>query len=151
MTTTLFYREAWNESLVFAPPEEALRIHQIRQALETAKTWGEFRDLMPERDYEELRERMSGNLDEEESFPSDDTAFEAEQVLGFSDGDYPDWLQAEADRFVPEDVLDRFGAMETTVFNGHFWRIAPTYESAIVEMLATHRITAIKREDLRFF
>lgn len=152
--STLFYREAWNSSLVFATPEEAMRVHKVHTAIKTAKTWADFRRLMPEGDYHELVNQVRKDWDEEESagpMPSDDEAFDSDRLPGYNDGDYPDWLQARADKFLPRDVLERFGVRETTVLNGNFWRLDPKDESGIVAMLATRGIEAVKREDLRFF
>jgi hypothetical protein len=53
---TLFYRAVPHrpDELVFAEAAEAERISQIHHALTTAKTWGEFKALMPAKDFSEV-------------------------------------------------------------------------------------------------
>ena len=152
---TLFYREAANCSLVFASSDEAERVHQIHTAIETARTWGEFRDLMPDPDYQELVERFSEDWDEEADpdgpMPPDNDAFDSSFLPGYCDGDYPDWLQTRAHEFVPRNLLEQFGWQEPSVLNGNYWCIDPENEAAIVLALGQIGIRAVKRQDLKFW
>jgi hypothetical protein len=52
---------------------------------------------------------------------------------------------------MPAEVLDQFGVEETTTVNGNYWPFDQVNDSAIVDMLAKFRVSAIKRDDLRFF
>jgi hypothetical protein len=52
----IFYRKVphMRDLLVFAESTEAERVSRIHRALGSAKTWGEFKALMPTKDFEEL-------------------------------------------------------------------------------------------------
>ena len=101
----LFYRIAGhNGGVIFAPPDEAIRVSQIHKAIGESKTWGQFREAMPENDYFELVEKIAGNYEdcgEDEFDPLEDDFFNCEQVPGFTDGDYPEWLQQDMDLDLP--------------------------------------------------
>lgn len=59
-----------------------------------------------------------------EGRPKSTDAFEAEGVAGWSDGDYPPWLQKEMDAVVPRPVLRQYGHLEATHVNGDFWLVS---------------------------
>ena len=147
--STLFYRHAPHmESLVFAPPLVALRVSHIHNAF-SAETWGEFQSEMPEQDFWELWGARCE--EEEEKLPDPDTPFNPEDICGaFCEGDYPEWLQKDQDRWLPKEILERWGKRESSGINGGFWIIDPAQEQEIVQRLTELGITARQRGDLRF-
>lgn len=117
------YATAPNGGVVFATEPRARFVSSIHTAIGSSKTWGAFRQAMPAEEYESV---MASSFDEvDEPRPADEEEFDAMQVAGLGDGDYPPWLQAEMDHHVPPSVLERFGSPTSTVINGFYWHIAP--------------------------
>ena len=147
--STLFYRHAPHmESLVFAPPHVAQHISEIHTAF-SAETWGEFLRKIPQSEFWGLWN--SRCEDEEEPLPDPDRPFNPAEICGaFCEGDYPAWLQQDQDRWLPNEILERWGKRESSVINGSFWIIDPAQEQEIVQRLSELGITARQRGDLRF-
>lgn len=117
-----------NESLVFAPADRARLIARMHEAIEGSKTWEEFRRAMPRAEYS----KIVRSFDEEgEPRPKGSDDFDGEMVPGWSDGDYPPWLQQEMSRHIPKTLLQRFGEYETIVMNGNVWLIPPEAADAL--------------------
>lgn len=49
--------------------------------------------------------------------PADDEPFSGECVPGYCDGDYPLWVAAVQERYVPEDLLRECGTREDSSFS----------------------------------
>ncbi len=145
----LFYKEA-RGSLVFAAPDVAERVSQIHHALR-ASTWGEMKSLLPSGELQKMEPYFSEDEEGNPEIPSDETLNPSDYVPGFSDGDYPLWLQAEQDRLLPHDLLERFGIRETSVLNGDFWTIDPANEAALITELQARGVEAQRRDDLDFY
>lgn len=130
---TLVYRVAGhNGGLVFAEKGRATWVHRIHAALADARTWGELQRLMPGDAYNEVML----SLDEiGEPPPSNSEPFNPEQVPGWSDGDYPPWLQAEMLRWFPSDLISKFGRRLETSLNGHFVWLDPDHEKSLCREL----------------
>jgi hypothetical protein len=95
----VLYRQGPNGGLVFALAEDAERVSRIHTALANARTWGEFRRLMPSADLRDVWAVVERQCaDYGVGTPSDADSFSAEMIPGFCDGDYPTWLQASMDR-----------------------------------------------------
>ena len=155
-------RGCGNMNLVFMPQKEAERLRAVHEALESG-TWGEFRRRMPPADYEKVLEKLADDYqwhsfdefylaqadsrDREELWeeytslpvrdrpPLDDDGFNPETIPGLSDGDWPDWAEQLALRWLPEDVIERFGKVEDSVLNGFFLIFNPANAPAIIAAL----------------
>ena len=94
----LFYRLSPDgESLVFAPPDVAVRISAIHEAF-SAETCGEFQSLIPEENYAELLKHYVGEEAYYKPFviPNGREPFDVHSFCPeYIDGNYPDWLQQE--------------------------------------------------------
>jgi len=110
-----------NGGVVFAAPERAKFIARIHSAINSSQTWRQFRSAMPRKEYSNIL--WSAFDDAGEGRPKGTDPFSGESLPGWSDGDYPPWLQAEMERILPIEVLDQFGERESTALNGHFWLI----------------------------
>lgn len=121
-----------NGGLVFATPDRATLIAKIHTAIASSKTWGEFRAAMPRKEYSEIVRVFDDNG---ERRPKSTDAFDGEQVPGWSDGDYPPWLQPEMDYILPQSLLEQYGTRETTTLNGNFWMISENNLLAICTAL----------------
>jgi hypothetical protein len=67
--------------------------------------------------------------------PRSTDAFSGESICGWSDGDYPPWLQREMDLFLPKEVLRRYGTQPSSVLNGSFWLIPSENLEAVCDAL----------------
>ena len=119
----LLYRVAPpNGGLVFAREDRARQVAWVHEAIKTSKTWTEFRRAIPRTEYL----RVLHSIDQQGSTrPMGRDEFTGELLPGWSDGDYPTWLQPEMTHFIPEEVLERFGQLKSTPVNGSFWWIPP--------------------------
>jgi hypothetical protein len=114
-----------NGGLVFAEPERAQFVSRIHEAISNSSTWGELRRAMPRQEYSRLIREC---FDEEgEPRPRGSDEFDGEQIPGYCDGDYPDWLQQEINGVLPEEVLREFAAVEDTMLNGPYIHIDPEH------------------------
>lgn len=152
----LYYRQAPQGYIVFAPPERAILVDQIHRAIGESTTWGEFRKRLPAGEYKKLYgERFSADPEilaeaDDAREPADDEPFSSECVPGFSDGDYPPWLAAEQDRCLPSSVLKEFATRESSFVSGSFWcfdieRIAPHHRQSSATRL---RSRSARRPDV---
>ena len=110
-----------NGGVVFAEPERAEFVASLHRAIEKSRTWGQFRKAVPAAEYSDIVRRSFDDMGEPRPRSSD--PFHGEQIAGWSDGDYPPWLQSEMDLLLPKDVLEDHGDREDTFLNGSFWMI----------------------------
>tara|TARA_Y100000588_G_C13938976_1_gene789180 strand:+ start:102 stop:599 length:498 start_codon:yes stop_codon:yes gene_type:complete len=152
----LVYRKAPHmDSLVFSSPEDAMVLDQIHEAIR-AETWKEFEYLMPPGELAELLCRRNEYFEEDEEgyfkIPAPFERFKFEQLCpAVNDGDYPVWYQKQQEYWLPHDVLERWGRLENTMFNGEFWIIDPDNEKDILKDLMHRRLKVEEREDLYFY
>ena len=153
----LVYRSAPHmDSLVFCDLHTALCLDQLHTALR-AKTWAEFEYLMPADELMYIIQETQTAFDEchdEEKFtlpaPSEEFVLETFCPHHLS-GDYPQWLQKDQELWVPKDILERYGRIEDTSFNGEFWLIEEQNELEIIQELTGRGTEVEKREDLYFY
>jgi hypothetical protein len=145
----LVYRVAENGGVVFAEPDRANLIAKIHAAIRSSTTWGEFRFAMPREEYEDLVQ--TGFDSNGEPRPKSTDPFSGELVPGWSDGDYPPWLQTEMQRILPAPVLEQFGKMESTFLNGNFWLIPEQNLEGICAALVALGWKLERAQDLEFY
>jgi hypothetical protein len=150
----LYFTQAPDGYLVFAPPKSAMFVDQLHRAIEESKTWGEFRRRLPAGEYEKLFAEVFGTdpdaiaKDEYAQEPADDAEFSSDFVPGYCDGDYPPWLATRQHRYLPAEVLREFGRQESSVLNGLFWQLDPAKAELIVTRLRSLGYTVERRDDL---
>lgn len=148
MTKRLLYRVSpYNGGVVFAEPDRANFIATIHAAIKSSKTWGKFRSAMPRKEYSDIVRFFD---DEGEPRPKSTGPVSGESLPGWSDGDYPPWLQTEMDDILPESVLEQFGKRVTTVLNGDFWLIPENNLVAICAALEALGWELECAQDLQF-
>ena len=130
--------------LIFAPRDRAFYVHRIWTAIQSAKTWGEFIDLLPPGELI----RLMPSLDHE---PNRQDKFSGESLPGYSDGDYPPWLQAEIGRCIPSITLEEFGLKQSSAINGTFWEIPTEIEQPLVDRIRQLGFSVELRDDWQFF
>jgi len=120
-THNLLYRVVQhNGGMVIAPEARARRIAAIHTALSDSKSWRELAQKLPDGEYEVIVSRLAVIGEE---LPELDDPFEPEQVPGWSDGDYPPWLQREMDSLLVDIDLTPIARRVHTVHNGSYWHI----------------------------
>ena len=154
----LVFRESpYGNTLVFAPIERAQYVDRLHRAISTSQTWGEFRRRMPHKEYEKLfADSFTTEIeqrDEDDGLcgPADNEPFSPDAVPGFSDGDYPPWIAAEQDLYLPREVLGAFGVAKTSVLNGFYWAIDAGNREQVLTALEISGYHLIEREDLQFW
>jgi hypothetical protein len=147
MTRLLYRLVPHNRGAVFATEDRARLIAQIHEALSSARTWGEFRRLMPNQEYRNIRREFD---EQGEPRPRLDEAFSAEQVGGFSDGDYPPWLQTEMGGTIPRDILERFGTRQSAFLNGDYWHIPQGQMEPMADALRQRGFEVVQAQELHF-
>ena len=107
------YGSNGEDCVVFAPRERADYVAQIHAALQDSDTCVEFKQKLPEGEWDGYFQAV---FDEP---PDGDQAFEADDVPGHADGDYPPWLAQEQLGWFPPELISKYdGEVAMTVFNG---------------------------------
>lgn len=136
-----------NGELVFLPKDLALELAQIRAALDTSKTWGEFQANVPAHVYEEI---MAGMKDDEdpEALPQPEDAFDVNDIPGYDDGDWPIWpLQYMLD-WMPRDIQQQFGRVVPSAVNGDSLELMPEKADELVRALESQGFRCTEDESL---
>lgn len=141
----IIYTLAENDFLVFAERHRAESVARIRAACEKSTTWGEFRDALHPQEFLEVL----NSLDEEESDVDPSAAFTGDDVLGYADGNYPEWLQQTMLEWFPTGLIERFGHVEDSVHNGEFPELPASAADAIATELRLLGHT-VEHSDLDF-
>ena len=137
----LVYKLVENGGVVVQTVEDAMYDHAVNVAIEEAKTWGEFRRLLPGGEWIKVYNRLiveRGYDDEERQnlqWADDSAPFDPNQICGFPNGDYPRWAQQRMHEIVPRDILARFGQWTASVHQGMFWLIPHENAKALANAL----------------
>ena len=135
--------------IVMLEQDKARELEQVWRALDTAKTWGEARDIMPKDYFNVLWHNLSEDSeDEDKPLPAMSDAFDREAVSGHADGDWPDWPAADMLDWVPEDIQGRYGQQASTRLNGDFLEIAPEHLEAVMSELSALGYLCVRDDEL---
>ena len=162
--TRLVYGDV-QDSLVFIDEEEARDLVQLHRALGRARTWGEFKAQAPSHWYEDAVERLKeqfldelqyeddeSDSTEEPTFeePAPEQAFDAEEIPGHVDGEWPGFPHVSMGSWVPDEVQDRFGSMtHSWGLDATYWIVlAPEHEEEIVSVMREHGYDCVRDDDL---
>jgi len=148
--TKLLYRTVpHNGGLVFAPEPLARAVAAIHEAIRSSRSWRVFRASLHDRD--ELERILVAAFDEQgEERPADSDRFDGEMIPGFTEGDYPRWLQGSMDKHLPNAVLDEFATREVTAVNGSFYFIAEDRADEMCAALRSFGFEVVFTPDLPF-
>ena len=130
-----FVLDVFDDGLVVIPIGEARRLAAVNDALERSTSWGEFLTSMSG-DNETLAYL---NEQYDEGLPGADEPFDAEELLGFADGDWPAWPKREMLQWLPASVL-RLGTPRECMVTGSFLHFDEDREDELVEALAAEGI-----------
>lgn len=145
----LLYRVApHNGGVVFALHNNAKFVARIHEAIRSSNSWKEFRSTMPRKEYVKILKTVFDDADEPRPKGSD--SFDGECIPGWSDGDYPEWLQKKMEEFLPLEVLNKYGRKVVTPVNGSYWHIPEENCSAVCSELVSAGWKLKLAQDLRF-
>ena len=128
-----------NNEAVFGPAVLIKELGTLRMALDS-ETWGEFRTQVSTERIREIDELI-------EDVPADDAAFTADELPGFADGDWPEWLHQEMLGWMPQDLITRFGTVEDSVLNGRFLSIPDESGEAVAHELELRGWSCLRDDD----
>lgn len=120
---------------------EAEHVAAIWNALENAETWQEFIRLLPPGEWEEIQDEQDGEIPIEGEF-------DADEVPGYSDGNYPTWLQARMEEVLPSAVLEKYGERAETTNTGMTVDLNWSDAESIADELRSLGHSVELREDL---
>jgi hypothetical protein len=87
---------------------------------------------MPPQEYATMMSSLEENGD---PTPEPSEPFSSEAVPGYSDGDYPPWLQQEMFLVLPSEVIDAVASRTGTMLNGDYCHIQPERLQEALERL----------------
>lgn len=125
------YRIIETGDLVFAEREQAESVARIRSACAESTTWGEFKAAVRADEFAEVLD----NLDADEADVDPAAAFDPDELPGYTDGNYPQWLQQSMLSWFPAELIERFGSDVDSVLNGEFLELRPEDAEAIAGAL----------------
>lgn len=125
MTEATFVMGDLNDNLILIPADVAEELATLRKAINTSSTWGEF--LAAVGDDANMREQLI----EWELEPAPSDPFDADQLPGFKDGDWPTWPQQAMLEWLPAEVV-AMGTVEDSRINGEALAIASGLKTEVV-------------------
>jgi hypothetical protein len=131
------------ETLVFIPKKRAVILAKIQTAIELAKTWGDYRHMVPREVFRDTRERCDIDLRGAEL-----DAEPFEPPGSFYDGDWPGWPAQEMLNWVPESVQDKFGQCVGSVINGPYLELDWEDRHEIVKALESEGFRCVEDQNL---
>lgn len=137
MESEPFLIHSFDRSLVVMPRSEARRLAALNEALERCMTWGEFVHAVA--DDAATRRYLEDAFDNE--LPDADRPFDAEELPGFADGDWPTWPKQAMLEWLPNSVTS-LGTIETTMLNGDYLHLDESLVDDVIEALAAEGIEA---------
>src|SRR5262249_26279771 len=96
-------------NLVFIREHDANRLAKVHRAIHVAKTWGTFCRLMPAEDLKYIEDYYR-TLDE--PLPGKQEWFKLPP--SFDDGDWPDWPEQMMLKFMPREIVAKYGQVPLT-------------------------------------
>src|SRR5690242_17187955 len=108
-----FFNNCGEEIVLLDVEAHAEYWHRVYVALRTAKTWEEFKTMMPADEYARIEaECRDAAQDAGNDAPQFSGPFSASEMSGYEDGDYPPFASAALDRIVPATLLEKYARRE---------------------------------------
>ncbi|MEM9384471.1 MAG: hypothetical protein AAGA68_05375 [Pseudomonadota bacterium] len=155
MTQLLLYRESpANGGIVLAPPRLARYVARIHDAINSSRTWAEFRVALPPGEYVAIMGYMVQHGASMKGLPAPNAPFNPELLPGYVEGDYPMWLQQEMSNYLDMlvlDVVERVAILESTPANGTYLFIPPAALDQLEQELIELGYELRYASDLQFY
>ena len=137
-----------DDYVVILEEAKARELEQVWRALDTARTWADVKEIMPEAYFRNLWETLEDRAEEGDSLPELSDAFDPVAVPGFADGDWPDWPAASMLDWMPATIRQRYGQRAETALNGDFLEIAPEHIVPVMQELSELGYTCVRDDEL---
>lgn len=143
------------ETLVFAQRDSAEEISRAWTGINTAKTWGDFKNALLPDEWAEREEIILEYIEDEAEDGGDisidlEAPFDADKLPGYQDGYYPRSLQQAMVDWFPGDLADEVGTRSGAPGMGDFLIIPVENEERAVAQLRELGHT-VEKSDLYFF
>jgi hypothetical protein len=142
--TLIYGNDGQDGGLVFLEEDYIAELKDFCDALQSAGTWEELRNMVSEERYQETVERWKD--DENDSSPNPDDDFEAESLSGYEDGDFPEFAPTMMDKWVDEEIINEYGWEEPTM-TGYTAAINFENEEKVVSLLEGKGYVCIRDDD----
>lgn len=141
----LIYGESYG-GLTFLERIYAHRIGDFKEALANSSTWGELKSRITEEYYLETVERwkddeFSRRMDEEDieewqiSDPKLENAFDAAEMPGYLDMDWPEFAPGMMDEWVSKEIIEQYGGYVQPTLDDDYPLIDFDNEEKVVSLL----------------
>lgn len=130
----------FDDGLTAIPEREAQSLAVLHDALLHATTWGDLLNRI--QDYPEVLREVRERYGEE--LPVGSYAFDADDIRGFSEGDWPEHPRETMIRTLPDSIAS-LGVVGPTLFGEGLLRIAPGRRRDVVQRL--RQLGVLYRED----
>jgi hypothetical protein len=130
----------FDDSLVVMPTSDAQRLAILNDGLQDAVTWADLLQRIRDEPQllRDLRERYGEDL------PDGTEPFDADEIAGFADGNWPAYPKREMVRWLPESIV-ALGVVSPTLFGGDFMQIDAARRRDVI--LGLRRLGSTCRED----
>lgn len=125
-----FILDEFDGGLVVMPLGEARRLATLNDALEDSSTWGEFlKSVKGDADTKGYLARQYGA-----ELPGGDDEFDAEEIPGFAEGDWPTWPKHAMLDWLPTSI-QALGTIGDTRLNGSFLHLDVDLADEVISAL----------------
>lgn len=78
------------------------------------------------------------SLEDGYEIPPDGASFDPDSIPGYADGDWPAWPARDMLHWMPEEVKNEYGRVDSSVLNGFFLWLDPDMKHEIASALENH-------------
>ena len=141
------YYGVCSDELVFIPADQATHLARVRRAGDTAKTWGEFKELAGAKAYAELLECLSDAAGRRRN-PKPGAKLEFWSLGPVGDGDYPPNPVHDVLDWMPEDIIEDFGNLASSALGEELVGFSPSDETALLKRLHVAGFDCVRSQEL---
>ena len=126
------------------PHYKAIALNRLNEALQSAETWGEFREKC---DSDSFREIEGSIQDNNTLIPGDEETFDPSLIPGYADGDWPECPQMNASEWLPQSVI-RLAEQYDSGLNGELLEFSLEDEDRLRSALVAEGLAVVRDDEL---
>jgi len=126
---------------VIAPATLIAEVAAIHRALAESATWGDFIDALPQWALSSLQDASA------EELPSRACAFDAAEVPGVEDHEFPPMLESMYERWMPAPLLRRFSGASSAL-REEWLELSPSQVAALLKAASALGFRCIEDSDV---
>lgn len=138
---TLIHGTSPHERFVIAPATLIAEVAAVHRALAESATWGDFIDALPQWALSSLQDASADEL------PSRACAFDAAEVPGVEDHEFPPMLESMYERWMPAPLLRRFSGASSAL-REEWLELSPSQVAAFLKAASTLGFQCIEDSDV---